>query len=52
VLTANDFDFTSTGFPNELYRVEGVQMVREDGRKKQDKNQIDDIEESKRSLKI
>jgi hypothetical protein len=50
MLTENDFDFTSTGFPNELFRVGGVQMVREyEGRKQ---NQIDEIEESKRSLKI
>ena len=51
-LTENDFDFTSTGFPNELYRVGGVQMVREYEERKQEKNQIDEVEESKRSLEI
>jgi hypothetical protein len=51
-LTANDFDFTSNGFPNELYRVGGVQMVREYEGRKQDKNQTNEDEDSKRSLQI
>jgi hypothetical protein len=49
LLTQTDFDFTSTGFPNELYRVGGVQMVRDYETRNQDK---DEIEDSKRSLKI
>ena len=51
-LTENDFDFTSKGFPNELYRVGGVQMVREYEGRTQEEDQIGEIEDSKRSLKI
>ncbi len=52
MLKQNDFDFTSIGFPKELYRVGGVQMVKEYEGRKQDKDQTNEIEDSKRSLKI
>ena len=49
-----DFDFTPIGFPNELYRVGGVQMVKEYERRKEEEELMDadTSEESESSIKI
>jgi hypothetical protein len=55
IITEDDFDFSTVGFPNELYRVGGVEMVKEEyeGRKHEKTQENDDqSEDSDTSLKI